>query len=288
MNPYFIRIAGYIIAIIISIFFDAFGGRRYSRYRRFYGERTGDENSLADSIRANLRRRKVVKKNKNFVTQKKKSIILKNSNVMLVLETKKKTLVCMNVKNIKQTVSVEWINQPNSAWENLNDNTFEQTFDSICLSFNENTSYEGILKVLRSKFTNIKETNGQTQNSFENTNNNVNAGNTQLININEASAQQLSKMPGINIVTAKKIVKRINLKGDYETLDQMFNEMKIKGVFTSQLNNYLCAKPVVKEQKQENNNNRVIDVEQKQENIEDKIMDNVQKQTDNNDRIIDF
>lgn len=253
-----------------------FGYRNRRNYSRLTGSLVDDDEydnylnyenytnySALDYLKASLRRHKALKKCKKFLSRKKNSFILKNSNVMFVYDNKKKTIVCLNAKNISQTATVEWNNTANSIQDNNPNNDLEQTFDDICVSFNEKSSYDGIVKVLRSIFNNVYETQPQ-----EEKRSNVIKHETKIeiperndrININDTTVEILAKQPGINIVIAKKIIRRINAKGNYFSLDEMFREMKIKNHFQLQLRRLLCAKPAEsKPKKTKDNTDRIID-----------------------------
>lgn len=261
--------------IILCIIIDNIFGLHRVRYgriyqrgrRRRYGFYDDDLNyydnryNLADIIKVNLRRRKALKSCKNFLTRKKSSYTLKNSNVILSADTKNKTIVCLNAKNIKQSISVMWAAQPEyNPVENL-DNTFEQVFDGIFTSFDNNASYDGILKVLKANFSVIQETKEDLTSSNLVKEESIDTPDfANRLNINSATEEELAQMPGINIVLAKKIVNRVNSKGNYYSLDEMFREMKIKQHFQDKLKKMICAKPAEHKIQIKNNNDRIIDI----------------------------
>ena len=251
------RLIFYIISIIFSLIISAFSQTR--GYRGY----TRANSDLADSIRARIRRRMALRRCKKFLSRKNKTFILKNQNAVLIFDVKKKTLVCFNAKNIKQAASIEWFNQVISAYEPERDNTFERTFDDICVSFTDNSNFAGILKVLKKNFDNVKEINQDASNDTNIIKHEINIKipeRKDRININDATAEQLSKLPGINIIAAKKIVQRISLKGNYFNLNEMFEEMNIKRHFQLQLEKLICAKPVELKNKKSENSDRIIDL----------------------------
>ena len=257
------------IFIIFYVILGIFGSRyRYRRRYGFFNDYYDDDltygtnqYNISDIIRVNLRRRKALKNSKSYLSRKKSSYTLKNSNVILSADTKNKTIVCLNAKNIKQSVSVMWAAQPEyNIAENI-DNTFEQVFDGIFTSFDNNSSYDGILKVLKTNFPVIKETKEDNISSNLVKEESINIPDfANRLNINSATEEELAQMPGINIVLAKKIVNRVNTKGNYYSLDEMFREMKIKQHFQDKLKKMICAKPANhKKQTLNNSSDRIID-----------------------------
>lgn len=250
MFQFWVRIVFFIIAFVLQALFDGLARRDFRTQR----------NVLATRISVLIRRRKALKKCKKFLSKRNNTLTLKNSNVMFMCNTKEKTITCLNAKDYKQAVWLKWANQQKNYYEDTTDNTFERVFDNICASFDETSSYIGILKVLKINFDDIAEVK---ENSENNHNIKLQAPmNYNLININDASAENLANLPGINIAVAKKIVQRINLKGDYESIEQMFSEMKIKKHFQVRLGNFICAKPTEKKdkiKKNSDNENRIVD-----------------------------
>ena len=219
----------------------------------------GYDNEL-EVMRANAsrRRRNALRKCKKFLSNlDKKVYILKNENVKFVFDSKKETMFCLNVHNPKQSAFLEWKKQLNFITEDIYENTFERVFDSICVSFNENANYGGILRVLKDNFNNIQETSNKTEKIKTNP---KAPSNVKKLNINNLSDKELSILPGINIATAKKIIQRINLKGDYTSVEDMYKEMKIKEHFQMQLNDLICAETVKKENSKPDNDDRIIDL----------------------------
>ena len=79
------------------------------------------------------------------------------------------------------------------------------------------------------------------------------------VNINDMNETALANLPGISIIQAKKIIDRINFKGDFHTLEEFYSEMKIKSHFQKKLNNLIYAKPTEKKY-QTDSDDRIIDL----------------------------
>lgn len=269
----------FIVIIIMSALTR--GRRRYRGIRSYwirggyfgqqddYGFNTIEESSIffEHHVKASARRRGALKRCEKFLTRTAKDVYtLKNANVTFIFDSKKKTMFCMNAKNIKQSAVVEWSKQIKSLAEESYDNTFEKVFDSICISFDEGSNYGGILNVLKANFNDVKEilesdnTPPPKNTELPAADEETQIDNAEKFNINNISEEALSKLPGINIVIAKKIIGRINLKGGYSSLEEMYSEMKIKKHFQKQLNKLLCAEPVQYGNSNNTNEDRIIDL----------------------------
>lgn len=287
------RLILYIIIYVFVGILDAFGSRSRRRWRRrLYGNRYAynyqdENNDFAENLRAFFRRRRALKKAKSFITKKKKTFTLKNSNVIFIYDSKKKTFVCINANNMKIASSVDWKIQYKYAIEFSNDNTFEQTFDNICLSFDNFSNYEGILKVLKHEFNEVAETSPATDiphNVITHKSNIEIPKRANRLNINEATEDELAKLPGISLVTAKKIIKR-RAKNIFISNEEMFKEMKIKQHFQLNLSKLICANPPKKTSaKTDTPNNIQIDVI---ENTTQKTSE-YRNKDDGDDRVVDF
>lgn len=269
------RLIFYVIALIISFLLpdsrirSAYPGRRYNRYYRFfedvddYGVRANsDDNNLADRIRTGLRRRKALKKCKKFVTKDKYIITLKNKSVILVMDTQNKTLSCVDNKVKGRAATVVWDEQPMSQLGRI-DNAFEQTFDSICISFDENANYKGIIAVLKAHFT-IQETEPkptvrkpvivEEEPPIALTSKYI-----KVVDINSADEKEISKLPGINIITAKRIIKFREEHDGFRDAAEFYAEFKIKPHFQKKLEPQICFNKIRKKKKKKSPDERIID-----------------------------
>ncbi|MCM1010211.1 MAG: helix-hairpin-helix domain-containing protein [Fusobacterium sp.] len=252
------RIIFYVIALIISLlipdsrynrYSNMYGRRRYNRVFNYFEDDIGEQESdgLAGRIRAFMRRRKALKQAKKFVTRDKYIITLRNQNVIFVMDTENKTMSCVDNKVKGRAATVVWAEQVNAAvnlFFNNNDNIFEQTFDTICISFNERANYSGIVDILKARF-NIHESNPAPKPVPQKTVKTkdeapIKLTNVKRIDINAASEHEIAKLPGISIIIAKKIIKYRTLHNGFKTLDEFYREMKIKPHFQEQLNDLIC------------------------------------------------
>ena len=282
-----------ILYIIIIGAFVLFGGRsRYRRWGRMYGpgyysdrsrsftfssyEREYDYSpTIAEPLdfggpaRSFMRRRNALKDSAQFLTKQGNVLNLKNKQVVLAFDTKKEVMTLIDLKNLSRSTTVYWNEQTESILR-ATDNKFARTFDEICFSFDERANYPGILTVLKERFAVIHVVDSQTDELLYKQQNEIIASKEEVekqkqkvesikkININVATEEEITALPGINVVTAKKIIKYRDEKDGFKTLDEFFTEMKIKKHFQEQL--ALCVEVIpVEKKKKPKNTERIID-----------------------------
>lgn len=270
------RLIFYIIALIISLILpdsrirSAYPGRRYNRFYRLFEDEgynglrvSGEENSLSDRIRSGLRRRKALGKCKKFLSKDKYILTLKNKSVILVMDTKNKTLSCVDNKVKGRAATVVWEEHPMSQLERA-DNLFESTFDNICISFDENANYKGIVKVLKENFT-VHETDPKPvqKQVFIDDEKPIalTSKHIKIVDINSADEKEIAKLPGINIIMAKRIIKYRELHDGFKSAEEFYKEFKIKPHFQKKLEVQICFKKVGKKKKKKKKSpdERIID-----------------------------
>lgn len=273
------RIIFYVIALIISLlipdsrynrYSTMYGRRRYNRIYNYFEDDTDEQSSsdgLAGIIRASMRRRKALKACKKFAQKDKYVITLRNQNILIIFDSKNKTLCCIDNKVKGRSATVVWAEQLGAAAElmfDTHDNTFERTFDEICISFSERANYSGIIEVLKNRFT-VQETKPaakvQTPKPVateEDKPIKLTVRNNKKIDINSADEKELAKLPGISIIIAKKIIKYRTLHNGFQTVEEFYREMKIKPHFQTQLNDLICIYRA-KNTKKSDDDERIID-----------------------------
>ena len=185
-----LRLIFYIVLFILGIILRILD----ADYRGYYDRRTNRENFIVNRIRVTIRRFRATRKCRKLFSKNKKTLMLKNSNVIFAYDTQNMTFVCINAKKIKETASVEWLKQPNYNWEERGDNTMEIFFDSICASFTETTSYSGIVQAMRNEFTYITESKHQQDNKEQKRNEDqTETEKMRLININSSNEENSTK-----------------------------------------------------------------------------------------------
>jgi DNA uptake protein ComE-like DNA-binding protein len=217
-----------------------------------------NRNSTRNKIRAEVRRRNIINLKKNYVFEDDNLITIKNKKVSLILDSENKTLNLSELEQKHRVAYVIWQEQSFANFEKY-DNYFEQAFDNICFSFNEKSCYEGILNYLNQNFkvetTNTQSRNYEKQSEIKETK--FTKENTEKININLADEEKLSTLPGISVITAKKIIKYRDLHGGFKDLETFYEKAKLKKHFQNQIKNIIT---IEYNEKEKNIENRIIDI----------------------------
>lgn len=118
-------------------------------------------------------------------------------------------------------------------------------WNTVCLSFNNDTKFQNLLdstvKVAAIHCEAIKSSNSNSNLTLNNDKSakekNLKIG---IIDLNNCSEMELTGLPGVSIIMAKKIVKRRN-NTPYKNIDEFFTEFNIKEHFKAQLRSLICA-----------------------------------------------
>ncbi len=87
------------------------------------------------------------------------------------------------------------------------------------------------------------------------------SGSSQKINVNIATASELSILPGINIVMAKKIVEYRDINGIFNNYEEFFKVANVKEHFVSKIKGMIVTeKPVEKSDEDDGYEGRIIDL----------------------------
>lgn len=144
---------------------------------------------------------------------------------------------------------------------NLARNTREKIFYDVCNIFNAYTTYEDLIGIINKNKTPLSETIGtvQTDQSVSDSIEEV-KGTFPRTDVNSASEEELTMLPGINIIYAKKIIKRREEIGGYKNLNEFFEYINVSKKIESILRGILTVKEMVIEDKNLKFNERNIDL----------------------------
>ena len=124
----------------------------------------------------------------------------------------------------------------------------DNLWNILCLNFSYSTVYENVYSALNAGMLNVKESQitvdskgTETQKVYDSVSNTQIRSNN-LLNINAATEAELSSLPGVNIVVAKKTMKYIEKNGGFKTVDEFIQKMKIKDIFADQIKKVTCTK----------------------------------------------
>lgn len=266
-----------LIFAVIYIFFGIITALLRSpigRNNRNYYNNNYSYNDFSDWLQSKIKRHIAQRRAKEFLTKYKKTYTLKNKFVTVIYNTEEKEITCINRKDRTISASISWYKlKENSMY--INDalllSAFEETFNRLCVYFTHNITYENIITLLREDYE-IKETRikdkqpPKTQPVKKEPVMYVDEyfkgeyGLNKTTNVNSASEKELTILPGISIITAKKIIKYRELHNGFSSKEEFYKEMKIKPHFQKQLDNLISVNTVFEQEKQNENNERIIDL----------------------------
>ena len=262
----FLFILFYISLLPLRWFYKDIGILGYGEYDR--RERTGD------FVRSRIRRFFALRKCKKYLSVYEKTYMLKNKLVVIIYNTEKQTMTIYDRKVRKKCSSVEWIKQDEAKFDYI-DNSFKRIFDYICSSFNEDIKYSDILAFLNVYFTvNTENSKKVKAKEIPKTNKMYEVEeyiflrdskkktfyNGQKIDINTAEETELAKLPGINIITAKKIIGYRELHNGFKSKEEFYKKLKIKPHFQAQLEELIITGSILIKTKIYENKERIIDI----------------------------
>ena len=169
------------------------------------------------------RKRKVLR---SKAQKTKDSYILQNNNVSINYDFIDKTF---SFKDKEGRFSAK-VKLKNHYLSNTDDTLFDTTFDTACMLFNSKTDFETIKNFFELRFDVeiIKRKIGKQISS-------KNPSTKEKVDINNASIEEIAKLPGINIVLAKKIVAHRELIQGFKSVVEFHNAMNIKQIYKARL-----------------------------------------------------
>lgn len=237
-----------IFSIILYILAFALRTQRFESYN--------NRNKFADSCRLYFRRRNAFKSCKPFLTKEKGYYKLRNKNLVLIYDYERKIIKCFESANRKRIITLNWYEQ--GSMETFQpDNLFEETFDNICYSFKENSTYDKVAAAMQYYF---KTHQIETRKGTKITPQEIPYFSDEALDINKATEEEITALPGINIITAKKIIEYRDLHCGFKTVDEFYKEMQIKPHFQKQLDKLICIKEYEIKQLSQTENERIIDL----------------------------
>ena len=138
--------------------------------------------------------------------------------------------------------------------------------DSLLLNFNESQTYEMLRsRILRSAMFELVEKNPPKTPSKSHLQNQYYEELSERININTASEEDLAKLPGINIIRAKKLVQYRSLHGGFKSAAEFVKQAQVKPHFENKIMTSIFLGRT-KQNDNDNNNDsgndeRIVDLE---------------------------
>lgn len=222
-----------ILLLISLISFILFGNQRKKIFFNTGYYKGSNRTGLSDFVRLTLRRRNSIKQCRRYFSKEKEFYKLKNNYVTLIYNSSKKVIKCIDKTIKKRTMTVDWYEQTSNELDYI-DNVFEEMFDNICALFNERSNYDGISAIFLSQFIiHEMDENGIIDRAIKRY--------RKLVNINSATEEEITAVPGLSIVHAKNIVKiRTRING-FKSYEQFCRKIKINSHYQEQLRYYIFA-----------------------------------------------
>lgn len=169
------------------------------------------------------------KKRFSYLIEKKQLMIrswnnyeLRNSNVIISYDFKKKVLKVYDRKIKGKYAVIDWYKEIKSFYS-TDPYQLQETFYRFCDIFCETFAYNGVVSTL-SKLYEVDEVFPKIKPKptikYPET--------IKVIDINNADENEISTLPGLNIVTAKKIIRYRDLHGGFQTKKEFYAVAKIK------------------------------------------------------------
>ena len=216
--------------------------------------------SSAESSSATARRRAALKEAKIYLAPYNdiwRNLKLSNKNCSLRLSSSAQYIVAYDSKDAGRSFKIT-----GSAVHSMND-----LWDMFCMSFSYNTTYDG-LKELCNRF----QANVQLREAVAERTPVIDAPATAMRNpeiknevkekldVNNASGVELTALPGVSIVLAKKIIKRREELGGFKDVNAFLEFTGLKPHMRLQLRDLVCVNKMKGSGKIKRYNERSIDL----------------------------
>ena len=246
------------IGVIAIVLYAGNAGPRYYRLGRVtYG--SGNTSMFSRYWRRRqlrMRRRDALRKAKSFVSPYKSifgKLILSNKYCKVIFTEEKEfyKFFCMSKEfnSKKELPFFEARSTQKNIW-------IEEFFNSLCFNFSYNTKLENLRNVFQGEQFMVDDTNydvskpqqayATNNTSSQNQGENPIGEMLEMININSATEAELTALPGINIIMAKKIIKQRDYKGDFKSVNDFMSFIKLKPHFERKLRQMITVKPIEK------------------------------------------
>lgn len=118
--------------------------------------------------------------------------------------------------------------------------TYSDLWDMFCINFNSYKNYDDLLDDCRLYKLSIYEYSIKAEEQKVHIVTTTASSN--LLDINNCSEIELTELPGISIVMAKKAIKKREEIGGFKTIEEFFEFMKLKSHMEIQLHDRICVK----------------------------------------------
>ena len=136
--------------------------------------------------------------------------------------------------------------------------TLDELWNMFCMTFSWQTSYDGLIE-LCSKFK-VKIKESQPSKSIRSEREGIKGENIEKLDINNASQMELTALPGVNVIMAKRIIKRREELRGFKSVDAFLDFIKLSPHAESVIKERVCVNKMKGSLKIERNKERKIDL----------------------------
>jgi hypothetical protein len=136
--------------------------------------------------------------------------------------------------------------------------TLDELWNMFCMTFSWQTSYDGLIE-LCSKFK-VKIKESQPSKSIRSEREGIKGENIEKLDINNASQMELTALPGVNVIMAKRIIKRREELRGFKSVDAFLDFIKLSSHAESVIKERVCVNKMKGSLKIERNKERKIDL----------------------------
>lgn len=258
----------YILVAIISLFLDA---QRVNR-ATIYDNRVGSGNDFVtwfvNHTRRRNRRISALKTAKNYLKPYEKifgNLTLSNKFCTLSIYRKDKRVICLSKVFDTDGKKMMIIATDFSPMD------IDEYFDMMCELFSYGTKYDDVYNSLRataiikesvfaSKPLEPEHTEQRSKTLEPKVSKITYLPPDNLTDVNNCSEAELTALPGISIISAKKIIKYRETKRPFKSVEDFIEVMKIKPHFAKQLRQIICAQKVDMKKVKKAKAERIIDL----------------------------
>ena len=138
--------------------------------------------------------------------------------------------------------------------------TLDELWNLFCITFSWQTSYEGLIEQCERLRVKIKENKPKEQEKKISLETDYLPAQTKKLDINNASEMELTALPGVNIIMAKRIIKRREELRGFKSVDAFLDFIKLSPHAESVIKERVCVNKMKGSLKIERNKERKIDL----------------------------
>ncbi len=244
-----------IFFILMAVISNDINRSDYSYYGTSYDsfKVTAKRNRFLRKLVRTVLRNIYMLRHKDFSKNVHNQYRLYNKNILIIYEKVSTTIKCYELDNNLRKLFFQRFYNPSII-------TTLDVFDRLMHSFNYDINFNDIVNYLNS----IKVCyviKDETNTNKDKLKKPVLKFNSKKVDVNSASEKELANLPGINIVNAKKIIQKRDLKGGFKTKEEFMQLLKLKEHFLKQIEELIEINDYFSNSNSDaNTNERIIDL----------------------------